>query len=249
MIANGELDFTKDQEVTEAKNSVPVVFGITLTPTIIGIVFASLGILGSFYMLVNMVMPAVENYKAEATKRDQLQIENQQKQNQAQQIGKIKVDLVTAKEQQKQILSLFADEKSLETLLLDTSLLIDSSNIQVIGSSIKAKMKRFAATSEKPEIVADSSFGAEINNKMKRSIINVEIEGNFAQTQLIMQNIERLQPLLLVKNYESKLSPPEFSADQNNAIPVEIGKLITSFELEVLIPLTPEEQAALAPPP
>lgn len=247
MTVSGELNFTK--EVMEAKNSAPVVFGITLTPPVIGSVFAGLGVLGAFYMLVNMVMPAVESYKEQETKRDQLQIEIQQKQNQAKQIGKIKADLATAKEQQKQILALFTDEKSLETLLLDTSLLIDSSDIKVFGSSIKAKMKKFAPTTEKPEVVTDSSFGAEINNKIKRSIIKVEIEGNFLQTQLIMRNIERLQPLLLVKNYDSKLSPPEISADKNNPIPIDIGKLITSFELEALIPLTPEEEAALAPQP
>ncbi|MFN9405317.1 MAG: pilus assembly protein PilO [Dolichospermum sp.] len=247
MTVSGELNFTK--QVTEAENSAPAVFGITLTPPIIGSVFAGLGVLGAFYMLVNMVMPAVESYKEQETKRDQVQIETQQKQTQARQIGKIKADLATAKEQQKQILALFTDEKSLETLLLDTSLLIDSSNMKIFGSSIKAKMKKFAPTTEKPEVVTDSSFGAEINNKIKRSIIKVEIEGNFLQTQLIMRNIERLQPLLLVKNYDSKLSPPEISADKNNPIPIDIGKLITSFELEALIPLTPEEEAALAPQP
>ncbi len=247
MTVSGEFNST--QEVTEADNSAPVVFGITLTPTIIGGVIAGLGVLGSFYMLFNIVIPAYDSYKEQETKRNQLQAEIQQKQSQARQIGKIKVDLGTAKEQQKQILALFADEKSLETLLLDTSLLIDSSNIQVFGSSIKAKMKKFAPTTEKPQVVTDSSFGAEINNKLKRSIIKVEIEGNFVQTQLIMRNIERLQPLLLVKNYDSKLSPPEISADKNNPIPTDIGKLITSFELEALIPLTPEEEAALVPQP
>ncbi|MFO0055893.1 MAG: pilus assembly protein PilO, partial [Dolichospermum sp.] len=128
MTVSGELNFTK--QVTEAENSAPVVFGITLTPTIIGSVFAGLGVLGAFYMLVNMVMPAVESYKEQETKRDQLRVEIDQKQTQARQIGKIKADLSTAKEQQKQILSLFTDKKSLETLLLDTSLLIDSSNIR-----------------------------------------------------------------------------------------------------------------------
>lgn len=247
MTMSGEFNST--QQVTEAENSAPVVLGITLTPTIIGSVLAFLGVLGAFSMLVNMVMPAVSSYKEQETKRDQLRVEIDQKQNQARQIGKIKADLATAKEQQKQILALFTDEKSLETLLLDTSLLIDSSDIKVFGSSIKAKMKKFAPTTEKPEVVTDSSFGAEINNKIKRSIIKVEIEGNFLQTQLIMRNIERLQPLLLVKNYDSKLSPPEISADKNNPIPIDIGKLITSFELEALIPLTPEEEAALAPQP
>ncbi|MBD2444718.1 pilus assembly protein PilO [Dolichospermum sp. FACHB-1091] len=247
MTLSGGLNFAKEGK--KAENSAPVVFGITLTPPIIGSVFAGLGVLGAFYMLVNMVMPAVESYKEQETKRDQLQIEIQQKQTQAKQIGKIKADLATAKEQQKQILALFADKKSLDTLLLDTSRLIDSSNTKVFGSSIQAKMKKFAPTSENAEVVTDSSFGAEINNKLKRTIIKVEIEGNFLQTQSIIRNIERLQPLLLVKNYESKLSPPEISTDKNNPVPINTGKLITSFELEALIPLTSEEEAALAPQP
>ncbi|MDB9466598.1 hypothetical protein PN491_08360 [Dolichospermum circinale CS-539/09] len=59
MTLSGEFNST--QQVTEAENSAPVVFGITLTPLIIGSVFAGLGVLGAFYMLVNMVMPAVES--------------------------------------------------------------------------------------------------------------------------------------------------------------------------------------------
>ena len=244
MTLSDELNFPDNS--TEIQDSAPVVFGITLTPPIIGGVVGVLGLFGAAYMIYTMVMPAWDSYQQQQTKRDQLQTEVQQKKSQAQQIGQVEAALTEAKQQQKQVLALFADEKSLDTLLLDTSRLIDSSNSQAFGNSIRAKLKKFVPASEKPEVVADGSFGAEVNNKLKRSVVNVEIEGNFEQTQSIMRNIERLQPLLLVKNYDSKLATPEMSDDKDNPVQIGIGKLTTSFELEALMPLTSEEATELA---
>ncbi|MBE9231087.1 pilus assembly protein PilO [Cuspidothrix issatschenkoi LEGE 03284] len=239
-------EFNFSEKGTQTANAAPVVFGVTLTPTIIGGVVGFLGVASAGYMMLNMVMPVWDAYQQQITKRDQLQAEVDQKKAQAAQIVKVEANLATAKEQQKQVLALFADEKSLDTLLLDTSRLIDSSNGQNIGNGVKAKMKRFIPTSETPVVVEDGSFGAEVNGKLKRSTFNVEIEGNFEQTQSIMRNIERLQPLLLVKNYNSKLSPPETSGDKDNPVLIGIGKLTTTFELEALMPLTNEEVADLA---
>jgi type IV pilus assembly protein PilO len=247
MTFSDDLNFSN--QATETQDSGPVVFGITLTPTIIGGIVGFLGVAGAGYMLFNMAMPAWDAYQQLQTKRDQLQTEVNQKTTQAQQIGKVEADLATSKQQQKQVLALFANEKSLDTLLLDTSRLIDSSNGKTFGNSIRAKLKKFVPTpetSEKPVLVEDGSFGAEVNNKLKRSIINVEIEGDFEQTQSIMRNIERLQPLLLVKNYDSKLTPPEMSDDKDNPVQIGIGKLTTTFALEALMPLTSEESTDLA---
>ncbi|MDP5016311.1 pilus assembly protein PilO [Anabaena sp. UHCC 0187] len=244
MTLSDDLNFPS--QGTEIQDSAPVVFGITLTPTIIGGLVGFLGVAGAGYMLFNMAMPAWDTYQQQQTKRDQLQTDVSQKKSQAQQIGKVEADLAQSKEQQKQVLALFADEKSLDTLLLDTSRLIDSSNSQAFGNAIRAKMKKFVPASEKPVVVDDGSFGAEVNNKLKRSLVNVEIEGNFEQTQSIMRNIERLQPLLLVKNYDSKLAAPEMSDDKDNPVPIGIGKLTTSFQLEALMPLTSEEATDLA---
>ncbi|MBO1057579.1 MAG: pilus assembly protein PilO [Dolichospermum sp. JUN01] len=244
MTFSDDLNFANQD--TDTQDSGLVVFGVTLTPTIIGGVVAVLGLLGAGYMLFNMAMPAWDNYQELQTKREQLQTEVNQKKTQARQIGKIEADLAEAKQQQQQVLALFADEKSLDTLLLDTSRLIDSSNGKAFGNAIRAKMKRFVPASEKPVVVDDGSFGVEVNNKLKRSIVNVEIEGNFEQTRLIMRNIERLQPLLLVKNYDSKLSPPEMSDNKDNPVQIGIGKLTTTFALEALMPLTSEETADLA---
>ena len=244
MTFSDDLNFANQD--TDTQDSGLVVFGVTLTPTIIGGVVAVLGLLGAGYMLFNMAMPAWDTYQQLQTKRDQLQTEVTQKKTQAQQIGKVEADLATSKQQQKQVLALFANEKSLDTLLLDTSRLIDSSNSKAFGNAIRAKLKRFVPVSEKPVLIEDGSFGAEVNNKLKRSIVNVDIEGDFEQTQSIMRNIERLQPLLLVKNYDSKLTPPEMSDDKDNPVQIGIGKLTTTFALEALMPLTSEESTNLA---
>jgi type IV pilus assembly protein PilO len=239
-------DLNSPIPITQIQDSTPVVFGVTLTPTIIGGLVGFLGVASAAYMLLNMAMPAWDTYQQQLAKRDELQISVDQKKIQAQQIDKVLADLATSKEQQKRVLALFANEKSLDTLLLDTSRLIDSSNRQALGNAIRAKMKSFTPVSDKSVPVDDGSLGVEVNNKLKRSIINLEIEGNFAQTQSIIRNIERLQPLLLVKNYNSRLSAPEMSEDKDNPVPIGIGKLTTSFALEALMPLNAEDVADLA---
>jgi len=244
MTFSDDLNFPN--QGTEIQNSGPVVFGVTLTPTIIGGIVGFLGVASAGYMLFNIAMPAWDNYQQLQTKRDQLQTEVEQKKAQSQQIGKVEADLTEAKQQQKQVLALFADEKSLDTLLIDTSRLIDSSNGKAFGNAIRAKLKKFIPTSEKPVLIEDGSFGVEVNSKLKRSMITLDIEGDFEQTQSIMRNIERLQPLLLVKNYDSKLSAPEMSDDKDNPVPIGVGKLTTTFVLEALMPLTSEETTDLA---
>jgi type IV pilus assembly protein PilO len=244
MTFSDDLNF--GDQGTEIQDSGPVVFGITLTPPIIGGIVAVLGVASAGYMLLNMVMPAWDNYQQQVTKRDQLQTEIEQKKSQAQQISKVEADLATAKQQQKQVLALFADEKSLDTLLIDTSRLIDSSNSKAFGNVIRAKLNSYVPASEKPILIEDGSFGDKVNSKLKRRIVKVEIEGDFDQTQSIMRNIERLQPLLLVKNYDSKLSPPEMSDDKDNPVQIGVGKLTTTFELEALMPLDSQESAELA---
>ncbi len=62
-----------------------------------------------------------------------------------------------------------------------------------------------------------------------------------------MRNIERLQPLLIVKDYQATLAPVE-SRSPLDKTPVQVGPaaINTSFQLQVLMPLSPEEVAAAA---
>ncbi|WP_071190422.1 pilus assembly protein PilO [Trichormus sp. NMC-1] len=256
MTLSDDLSFSQHATgFDDAPSSNPVVFGVTLTTPIIGALVGFMGVLAAGYMILNIVMPAWDTYQQQQAKSQELQGQVDQKTAQAKQIDNVLAELAQAKQQQVQVLALFANEKSLATLLMDTSRLVDSSNGQFTANSVRATLRKFVPSGDKPEIITDDSLGAEVNNKLKRSNIKVEIEGTFEQTQSIMRNIERLQPLLLVKNYDSKLVPPEIQNSEENKKVVQIGpgKLATSFDLEALMPLTPEEAAevaaASAPPP
>jgi type IV pilus assembly protein PilO len=241
-------------EEAGAESSYPVVFGITFTPRVSGILLGLLGIAGSAYMVMNMVMPAWETFQQQQKKEGDLKTDIQRKEASINQIGQVKKDLAQAKIQKAQVLGLFSNEKTLDTLLLDLNRLVESGNDLLPANAVKAKMKKFTPDVQRSEIVADGSLGTAVNGKLKRVKVNVEISGTYKQTQAILRNIERLQPLLLVKEYQSTIQPEEV---------VEIaGKkfrrtgdapITTLFQLQALMPLSPEEVASAAkaatPPP
>ncbi|HYW18852.1 MAG TPA: pilus assembly protein PilO [Nodularia sp. (in: cyanobacteria)] len=225
----------------------PVAFGITFTPKIIGIAVGLVGLAGGAYILLNMVMPAWEIYQQRQGQANDLQSQVEQKKASVKQIGQVKAELAQAKRETIQVLSLFADETTLDTLLLDINRLVESGNAQVPANAVRAKLQKFVPDSELSQPINDGSFGPTVDGKLKRSSIKVEIEGTFEQTQSIMRNIERLQPLLIVKDYEGRLTPePATNASEEEVIRVGPAPITTSFELQALMPLNPEEVAAQA---
>ncbi|WP_066382352.1 pilus assembly protein PilO, partial [Anabaena sp. CA = ATCC 33047] len=233
MTLSDDLNFAEHAGDLEAAPAYPVVFGVTFTPKIIGIVVGVLGIAGAMYMLLNMVMPAWESYQQKQAQNNDLQGQIQQKQATVRQIGKIKQDLAQAKQQKQQILALFSDEKTLDTLLLDINRLVESGNSQIPVNAVRAKLQKFVPVTQKPEVVTDNSLGAAVNGKLKRASVNVEIVGTYEQTQAIIRNIERLQPLLIVRDYQSTLA--NIQATDPSGKPIRrIGPapITTSFQLQ-----------------
>ncbi|MBF2067958.1 MAG: pilus assembly protein PilO [Calothrix sp. C42_A2020_038] len=249
MTLSEDLDF-EGGGFEEVAPSYPVVFGISFTPKVGGILIGLLGLSGAAYIVMNMVMPSWETFQQQQTKQTDLQGQIEQKKASIKQIDKVKQELAQAKVQQKQVLGLFANEKTLDTLLTDLNRLVESGNDLLPANAVKAKMRRYTPDTQKSEIITDSSFGPLVNNKLKRSKINIEFTGTYEQTQSILRNIERLQPLLLVKDYDSKLNEEPINDALGKPIrmigPVQIS---TSFQLQALMPLTPEEAAAVAKPP
>lgn len=224
----------------------PTVFGITLTPLVSGVLVAVLGVAGSLYLLLNLVMPAWQKYQEQEASRAQKQAQVEQKQASLQQIGKVKTELAQAKQQNAEVLDLFASEKTLDTLLLDLNRLIESGNVRLKRNNVRAKLKRFVPANQSGEVIADGSLGSEVNGKLKSRVVNVEVEGTFEQTQSILRNIERLQPLLIVKDYQSTLAPPP--ADSRGRVVRGPATITTSFQLQALMPVNPEEAAKAAAP-
>lgn len=245
-LSSDDFNFADQNGEFNEAPAYPVVFGISFTPRVIGIVAGVLGIGGALYMLLNMVMPAWESYQQQQTKVTELQGQIDQKNASINQIDKVKEELNQAKRQQIQVLGLFSNEKTLDTLLLDINRLVESGNVQVLSNPQRAKLKKFAPASQKSEPITDGSLGTQVNGKLKRSSIDIEIVGTYEQTQSIMRNIERLQPLLIVRNYDSTLAPPELNSSGKVLTKRGPAPINTSFQLQALMPLNSEEIAKVA---
>ncbi len=228
------------QDLQSSTANYPTLFGIQLTPQISGILIAvALGGLAA-YIANSYVMPVWQKYGELTADRDLKQSQVAQKQANIKQGEKLKTDLVQAKQQQTEILSLFANEKTLDTLLLDINRLVESGNT---STGVVSKLQKFEPANQSAEIITDSSFGSEVNGKLKRRIINIALTGNYEQTQSILRNMERLQPLLIVNDYTSTLQQDPVDPATGRLPPASIN---TAFKLQALIPATPEEAAAAA---
>jgi len=126
----------------------------------------------------------------------------------------------------------------------------------------EAKLHRFKPSEAGAIVVNDGSLGAPIDNKLKRQSIDVEIRGNFNQTQSIFRTIERLQPLILVRNLnvkvvDNKIAEGLYEIQPDGTIRYLTNcqpdnQITTTFQMDALMPLTDADrkaiQAAQQPP-
>lgn len=174
----------------------PTAFGITFTPRVGGIILALLGLLGATYLFAKVVQPEWERYQTLQAEKGKIQQNIANLEAIQKQVDAKKAELEQAKQQNKQVLNLFGDEKTLDTLLLDLNSFVKSRNGTL----------RVYSPGDTPQstdgIVNDGSLGPEVNGKLKRKTIAVELEGSFDQIQSIMRSFERLQSLLLVRDFK-----------------------------------------------
>ncbi|MBR8827680.1 MAG: pilus assembly protein [Gomphosphaeria aponina SAG 52.96 = DSM 107014] len=228
----------------------PTLFGITLTPKMSGILLGVFGLAGAGYIIMNMVLPAQASYKTLATdlQTKQAQVEQLKQGVAAEIIQEKEADLQKAAEDKLQVLALFSTAATLDTLLLDINQFIEGNNAKLISYTPGAEIS----------IIDDGSLGDLVNGKLKRQTIELEIQGTYEKTQSVIRDIERLQPVLLVKNLSSNVSEGLFymvkldKGNQPKILPLP-PILNTKFTLELLLPRSPEElaaeAAAAAPPP
>lgn len=224
----------------------PSAFGITFTPTISGILIAVAGIAGAAYIISTLVMPALQRHQELTDTQNQKQALVQQKTASLQQKDKVEAELVRAKQQNSEVLALFANEQTLDTLLLDLNRLVQSVNGQTRTS---AELKKFVPANQTAEPISDSSLGSAVNGKLKQRTVEITFEGTFEQTQSILRNIERLQPLLIVKGYKSTAAAPSTDPKDKSDKSKSVGgppTISTTFKLEALIPVSPAEASLAA---
>lgn len=219
----------------------PVVFGMTLTPKIQGIGLGVLGAAAALYLFFNMILPAQEeNNKLEADKTaKQTQIDQLKSGDAQKEIQKIQEALNTEQVLQQQTLGMFSDDKTLDTLLLDLNNLITTR--QGLLTSYSYDNQEIEA-----QVINDGSLGAAVNGKLKRQKISLNVEGTFNQTKTFLQEVERLQPLLLIKNLKTQSSNGNiYDLRNDQLVPPGEPKLTTSFSVETILPLS-EQPAPVA---
>ncbi|HEY9884107.1 MAG TPA: hypothetical protein V6C98_10915 [Thermosynechococcaceae cyanobacterium] len=224
MTAGG--DFIPNDPNLDTAPSYPVVFGIALTPVIIGTLLAVGGLALAAYLFVNFVQPALEQYNALKQKVQDQEAQVQQAAAIAKQDADARANLEAAKKQGADVLTLFSNEATLNTLLLDLNRQVETRNAGVarlerdrlaacpawvrnnaeelrkggVEVARRASLREFTPDVKASGVITDSAYGSLVNNKLKRQVANVVFEGNVNQTQAIFRNIERLQPFLVFKD-------------------------------------------------
>ncbi|HEY9656513.1 MAG TPA: hypothetical protein V6C50_13590, partial [Crinalium sp.] len=224
MTAGG--DFIPNDPNLDTEPSYPVVFGIALTPVIIGTLLAVGGLALAAYLFLNFVQPALEQYNALKQKVQDQEAQVQQAAAIAKQDADARANLEAARRQGAEVLTLFSNEATLNTLLLDLNRQIETRNAGVarlerdrlaacppwvrnnveelrksgVEVARRASLREFTPNAKASGVITDSAYGPLVNNKLKRQVANVVFEGNVNQTQAIFRNIERLQPFLVFKD-------------------------------------------------
>ncbi len=245
--ANEFLIAEEDQE-----ESGPIILGIPLTPRNIGIAIGVAGAILAGVGVFKLVMPAIAEGSSLNGQITTKQEEIEQQEERLKKIDEAKQQLVEAKNRRAAVTALFADEDSLDTLMFDIDEQLNQVNANVIDDEQKARITKFEPVQlpdgSDTEVVTDGSLGAAVNEQLRRRKYKLEFEGSFGQTRQFLVILERMQPMLVVRNLQTQLvdsdSVVEGEYKDGQFVPASEQpqrRLKTSFDLSALMPLSQEQ--------
>ena len=227
-------DFASDDQLME--EDYPTAFGITFTPTIIGVVLAVAGVTLAIYGFMKYVKPAQANYQQALTQKETLQAQlNSIKAGDLQlKLAQLQSDLAEKKVLRSRVLSMFTSEDDLETLLIDLNSFIATNQ----GNLTQYQPDSNVST------VSDASLGSGVQGKLKRKGISMTFEGTFNETKQILQDLERLQPLLMVQSISSNVTEKPtalLTENRSEIVPQKQAELKTQIKLDAILPMSQAE--------
>jgi len=238
---------------TEDTPESPKLFGLSLTPTVNGVLVALVGLVGAYFLFANLVQPALQRNRELSQDIAAKEAQRQNLEQFKKQIADARVRLKDAEQLRADVLSLFASEKSVDTLLLDVNERVQSVNAGITDPDKRATLSKFDLDAEASGPVTDGSLGAEVDNRLERRVYAVEIKGSYPQTQSIIRNIERLQPLLMISSFKTDLdsSTQEVLFDEQGRLVTgqPQTRITTGFQLAALVPIGQEAGALAADAP
>ncbi|MBD1938550.1 hypothetical protein [Microcoleus sp. FACHB-68] len=219
-------------------------FGIKFTPTIIGVLVAVAGVAAAVGLYMYVLTP-------EWTKQEELKGKISTKESEiaqlkvgAAKIEEAKVELQREKQLKAEVEALFGDQTKLDTLLLD------------INKIVKQGGARIQLFKPDNEIISNTLYpdgkGPSLPNlaQFKAVPLRLELEGTFAQTQSIIRNIERLEPLLVMGEFSAKIDEQTMRLvvdEQGKVRGLTEPALDTTLKMTVIVPKSAEEIAGATP--
>lgn len=207
----------------------PEAFGITFTPKITGIAIGVGGFLIAAYLFWSQAMPVL-------TELSELNNQKQEKEAQLSQLNSTQLEqiivnkrneLEETKDLKEDVMQLFSSPETIDTLLLDVNSFRNISNI---------RMNSYIPAGEL-QAVTDDSLGSLATNNIGVKAFNLDLEGTFTQLQLFLQDLERLQPLLVVQNLStSTVDPAQYLYENDQLLSVGEPKLKTTITLNAVFP-------------
>jgi len=227
-------DFANDNQLME--EDYPSAFGITFTPMIMGVVIGVAGITLAVYGFIKYVQPAQAQYQETITQKQELEAQlNSIKTGDLQlKLAQLQSDLAEKKVLKSRVLSMFTSENDLETLLIDLNSFIATNQ----GALTEYQPDSNVST------ISDASLGSGVQGKLKRKGISLTFEGTFNETKQILQDLERLQPLLMVKSISSSVSEEPtaiLTGSRSEIVPQKQAELKTQIKLDAILPLSQAE--------
>ena len=247
MASSGEFAPEDGQDFGEfeAQPEYPTAFGVTFTPAIMGVVLAILGLAGAAYLFFTQVGSKQERKQTLQQDRDSLQQQIDSQPELESQLAEIESQLQIATVRQRQILGLLSSDETLETLLVDLEEMTKAINGDNADIETQLRLLEFSPQTPEPALVADGAFGAAVDNRIKRWRFDIRSEGSFVQVLQFIDRIERLQPLLIVRDVN--LGPTEdevpvlYEPESNQFSPAAAPRLAAEFTLEAILPASPAE--------
>lgn len=214
----------------------PTLFGLTLTPKVNGILLAILGFGGALYLGSQFTLPAWQSYQEHKANVETKEAVLQQQAEISEQLNEIISSINQTKAVNADVKTLFSNQRTLDTLLLDLNQLIVRTQAQLVTFT-----PDYAASGP----VTDGFLGPELNGKLKRQVTLVAFEGDFDQTLAIMRTMERLQTFLVVKDFSAEIpaSNTTNSSDQPSQSQKQ-DQIRSTFKLHAYVPLSSDEAAA-----
>jgi len=197
---------------------------------LIGIGIGVLGVVVAALIGWFMVKPAWEKNQEQRKKLAELEKQIKTGATLEAEEEKAKAQRAIAQRRKEEVTALFASEKALETLLLDMHRIVDAR---------QAQMNRFEpSNSGSPEVISDGSLGPLVNGKLKQKEMKMELTGSFDQIRSVLLTMERLQPLLVVKDFRTQLdrSTQKVRYNQGRLTIEGTPKLKTSLTIQALMP-------------